>query len=1221
MERRGQPAGSCEATFGEAQRWLEEVTQKPFGNNDFRSALENGVLLCDLINKLKPGIIKRVNRLSTPIAGLDNVNVFLKACEKLGLNEAQLFHPGDLQDVSTRVTVRRKETYRRLKNVLITIYWLGRKAQVDPLYSGPHLNLRAFEGLLGTTLSKTLEDAGCPRSSVRDSGYGEAWFANREDVFPLQPSYRREDSVESLDSVESHTLSVTSDITLIAGSEGCGSDAEAEQGFRMSEVPAPLRRKRGDNHRGCVSPLTRSKSMGDILVDPADSQHRYQTSVTLDLCLEPVALREVRREQLRCMHIRVKESEAKWQEDLSRWKNRRRSVNLDLHRKWEKRKQMEAIMGRAGEGEEVQDHSDNEAHGKSVSTTCSSTHTLTHTRHEHTSDVVLHSRAPLARSNAVEIANFPGSCPRDLHSFEPPDKGERNQDGALPAEQASHSTCSSQCVDAMPGLPGFPWIDGTIDKTVPLTNGNPQPVSLNNHRVHWVRPVSMDCSDPQTGSSVDHGGPVDTQTDSFLQPSEDLQQQSLASVIQPRTPNYKQMGVSRLSSTLPRGFRRSEGSSRLSTGVTPRPFGAKSSAVSTLKYSKDDSHRSLLSGQKNRAPIPSFFTQTRKVITHTDLEQLSKDAEEDRVEQSKGWSSVDSGQSPVCKSRAFFPLSKAASLPDRGLGGRDRQVCYREMRISLNQRPNSSTDFGFETHWDSSGAYITFVQPGSPAELCQLQVGYEILAVSGQQVAEMSHGEWKASMADAMQKGSLLIDVRCHGNNGHPEHHISAASKPVVNGQPASSVSCEAESHSVNDAAVTFSNNGGSESAISDLQVPSISASSLSWSWDAEDERRRQEKWQREQERLLQEKYQRDQQRLEEEWQRAQQEVCGGEFGVIKDQISGEVTNGNDCPFSPSPFQSQTTPSTVVDSIQHMLEGPLEPAVESGLNEDRSPSKESDEDNRERSQWPAESYEFSMLSALDRTKSKSSPSLEAVYKQEVKGVNKDTRPQQKKKVKSLSQAEQDRQQILEEMRKRTQLFTDNSWIRQRSATVYKEPVVMGSPIRRFESLDSLEASGFGNRPSSATSFTSSNPVRPHSALGSFGPSWGPGRYSIGGVGRSSTLPASLSSGSVTESPQDRPASVPYTLEGNPIKKTLPITQHSRPVSGRRMCSYCGHSLGKGAAMVIESLGLCFHLVCFKCLACRCDLRGPESRSQVRVRHGQLFCETCYSRLRGRPIIK
>jgi len=36
----------------------------------------------------------------------DNLNVFLKACRKLGLKEAQLFHPGDLQDLSTRVTVK-----------------------------------------------------------------------------------------------------------------------------------------------------------------------------------------------------------------------------------------------------------------------------------------------------------------------------------------------------------------------------------------------------------------------------------------------------------------------------------------------------------------------------------------------------------------------------------------------------------------------------------------------------------------------------------------------------------------------------------------------------------------------------------------------------------------------------------------------------------------------------------------------------------------------------------------------------------------------------------------------------------------------------------------------------------------------------------------------------------------------------------------------------------
>lgn len=41
---------------------------------------------------------------------------------------------------------------------------------------------------------------------------------------------------------------------------------------------------------------------------------------------------------------------------------------------------------------------------------------------------------------------------------------------------------------------------------------------------------------------------------------------------------------------------------------------------------------------------------------------------------------------------------------------------------------------------------------------------------------------------------------------------------------------------------------------------------------------------------------------------------------------------------------------------------------------------------------------------------------------------------------SVSRVEQERQQILEEMKKRTQLLTDNSWIRQRSSSVHKEPV-------------------------------------------------------------------------------------------------------------------------------------------------------------------------------------
>ncbi|CAG04663.1 unnamed protein product, partial [Tetraodon nigroviridis] len=50
--------------------WLYAVTGRCFGDRDFRGGLENGILLCELLSSIKPGLVKKINRLQTPIAGL-----------------------------------------------------------------------------------------------------------------------------------------------------------------------------------------------------------------------------------------------------------------------------------------------------------------------------------------------------------------------------------------------------------------------------------------------------------------------------------------------------------------------------------------------------------------------------------------------------------------------------------------------------------------------------------------------------------------------------------------------------------------------------------------------------------------------------------------------------------------------------------------------------------------------------------------------------------------------------------------------------------------------------------------------------------------------------------------------------------------------------------------------------------------------------------------------
>ncbi|KAK5864443.1 hypothetical protein PBY51_015684 [Eleginops maclovinus] len=88
---------------------------------------------------------------------------------------------------------------------------------------------------------------------------------------------------------------------------------------------------------------------------------------------------------------------------------------------------------------------------------------------------------------------------------------------------------------------------------------------------------------------------------------------------------------------------------------------------------------------------------------------------------------------------------------------------------------------------------------------------------------------------------------------------------------------------------------------------------------------------------------------------------------------------------------------------------------------------------------------------------------------------------------------------------------------------------------------------------------------------------------------------------------------------SPPPDTLPPAPN-RSVSGKKLCSSCGQPLGKGAAMIIETLSLYFHIQCFKCGVCKGQLGDTTTGTDVRIKNGLLNCHQCYIRSRsaGQP---
>lgn len=79
----------------------------------------------------------------------------------------------------------------------------------------------------------------------------------------------------------------------------------------------------------------------------------------------------------------------------------------------------------------------------------------------------------------------------------------------------------------------------------------------------------------------------------------------------------------------------------------------------------------------------------------------------------------------------------------------------------------------------------------------------------------------------------------------------------------------------------------------------------------------------------------------------------------------------------------------------------------------------------------------------------------------------------------------------------------------------------------------------------------------------------------------------------------------------------PLSPDILSVSSKKLCSYCLLELGSGAAMIIENLGLFYHIDCFKCSVCHTPIAdGNIHGTDVRVRNSRLHCQNCFSNEEG-----
>ena len=126
----------------EAAAWVAAVTnteapRRPRSAKECEAVLQawlqSGELLCELMNCVQPGVIKKIASSSMPFKQMENIAHYIEACNKLGVPAQDLFQTVDLFEG------------KDMRAVVRNLHSVGRVAQTLGSYHGPVLGAKLAE--------------------------------------------------------------------------------------------------------------------------------------------------------------------------------------------------------------------------------------------------------------------------------------------------------------------------------------------------------------------------------------------------------------------------------------------------------------------------------------------------------------------------------------------------------------------------------------------------------------------------------------------------------------------------------------------------------------------------------------------------------------------------------------------------------------------------------------------------------------------------------------------------------------------------------------------------------------------------------------------------------------------------------------------------------------------------------------------------------------------